>query len=647
MLPINKIASKLIICFLLILSASYTVKAQTSQSPWWFGVSGAANLNWYDGTTQRLNNSLIIPTAFHKGFSVRPYGSILAEYRPTGILGFMLNVGYDGRGAKLDKVEAPCNCPATLQTNLSYLTVEPSLRLSVPSSGLYFFGGPRLAFDISKGFNYTQLRQPNTNAQLSAVHNTILSGQVGLGYDIIVSAPTSSIKVSLSPFVSYQPYFGQEPRSIESWSITTVRAGIALKFGKVRNKAIVKDLPIMASPAVGVTFFVTAPKAIPLNRQVSETLPLLNSVFFDGESNQIPSRYVILSQDKAESFKESQLQNVQYEDMTGRSARQLNVYYNVLNVLGDRLRANPNARVLLSGASGKDVVDGKIMAEAVKLYLVNTFGINGLRIQTEGRIKPVVPSEQPGGTKQLVLLRAGDRRVDIESSSPELLFEVGGGMMKPMQITTLQTDPLDSQVIFKVDSADSNLKNWSLDVTDPKGMIQHFGPFTDNQEGIPGKTILGNNGTGNFKVVMTGETKAGKQIKKESTVYLVRQDEAVEKGLRYSILFDFDQSNAVSSYSKFLTTLVTTSIPEGATVIIHGHTDIIGEEDHNIKLSQQRAQDVQDILQKALTGAGKNNVKFETYGFGEDANHAPFENNTPEERFYNRTVIIDIIPVKQ
>ena len=147
-------------------------------------------------------------------------------------------------------------------------------------------------------------------------------------------------------------------------------------------------------------------------------------------------------------------------------------------------------------------------------------------------------------------------------------------------------------------------------------------------------------------MVMTGETKAGNPIKKESTVYLVKQDATVEKGLRYSILFNFDQSNAVAPYSGFLTRLVATSIPDGSTVIIHGHTDIIGQDDHNLKLSQQRAQDVKDILQKALISAGKNNVKFETNGFGDDVNHAPFENNTAEERSYNRTVIIDIVPLK-
>ena len=35
-------------------------------------------------------------------------------------------------------------------------------------------------------------------------------------------------------------------------------------------------------------------------------------------------------------------------------------------------------------------------------------------------------------------------------------------------------------------------------------------------------------------------------------------------------------------------------------------------------------------------------MKFEITGFGEDSNYAPFKNEFPEERFYNRTVIIDI-----
>ncbi len=49
--------------------AGVTVHAQTekrAQPVWWFGQSVAANFNNFRGTTQMLNNSLSVPTAFHK-----------------------------------------------------------------------------------------------------------------------------------------------------------------------------------------------------------------------------------------------------------------------------------------------------------------------------------------------------------------------------------------------------------------------------------------------------------------------------------------------------------------------------------------------------------------------------------------------------
>ena len=146
--------------------------------------------------------------------------------------------------------------------------------------------------------------------------------------------------------------------------------------------------------------------------------------------------------------------------------------------------------------------------------------------------------------------------------------------------------------------------------------------------------------------MMNGQTKTGRTISKESSVSLLKMDDVKQEGLRYSILFDFDRSKTIASYEKFLTDIVTPLIPENGTVIIHGHTDIIGEEKYNLTLSRQRAKDALQIIERALLNAGKKGVKFETYGFGEDTGMAPFENNLPEERFYNRAVIIDIIPAK-
>jgi outer membrane protein OmpA-like peptidoglycan-associated protein len=91
---------------------------------------------------------------------------------------------------------------------------------------------------------------------------------------------------------------------------------------------------------------------------------------------------------------------------------------------------------------------------------------------------------------------------------------------------------------------------------------------------------------------------------------------------------------------------VAPKIPRNGTVIIHGHSDVIGDDTNNLELSWSRANDVKGILEKALSTQGRTDVKFEVFGFGEDEKLSPFENKFPEERFYNRTVIIDIIPAK-
>jgi len=91
---------------------------------------------------------------------------------------------------------------------------------------------------------------------------------------------------------------------------------------------------------------------------------------------------------------------------------------------------------------------------------------------------------------------------------------------------------------------------------------------------------------------------------------------------------------------------VTPKIPMNAKVIIHGHTDITGPEAYNQKLSEARSAEVKSILKNSLEKLGRTDVTFEVYSFGENLNFAPFRNKYPEERAYNRCVIIDIIPAE-
>jgi hypothetical protein len=55
--------------------------------------------------------------------------------------------------------------------------------------------------------------------------------QIGAGYDIPLSTDANNT-ICIISFCFFQPYFGQNPRSTETWNNTTVRAGVALKFGQ-------------------------------------------------------------------------------------------------------------------------------------------------------------------------------------------------------------------------------------------------------------------------------------------------------------------------------------------------------------------------------------------------------------------------------
>jgi len=116
--------------------------------------------------------------------------------------------------------------------------------------------------------------------------------------------------------------------------------------------------------------------------------------------------------------------------------------------------------------------------------------------------------------------------------------------------------------------------------------------------------------------------------------------------LRFSVIFEFDDAKSIAIYQKYLSEIVAAKIPQNGKVIIHGYTDIIGSEDYNRNLSLKRARDVKEIIESALLNSGRKDVAFEVHGFGENQNLSPFENKLPEERFYNRTVIIDIVPDK-
>jgi hypothetical protein len=658
----KQILKGLIVGALIITGIESPLQAQEveySKPSWYFGVAGGANFNFYDGSTQQLNAAFTPPTTFHKGNGIGLFLAPSIEFhKPDTRFGFILQAGLDSRKGDFDQQTTDCNCPADLSTDLSYITVEPSLRFAPTKGNFYLYGGPRFAFSQNKAFTYQQGTNPNIPDQVapadvkgdfSDVEKTIISMQVGAGYDIQMSKPTSKTQLVLSPFVAFHPYFGQTPRSIETWNLTTVRAGVVLKIGGGHKISQVEEV-VAVIPEV--EFMVNAPLNVPGEIRVTETFPLRNYIYFDKESTDISKRYVLLNKDQVKNFKEDQIEVFTPDTvLAGRSKREMTVYYNILNILGDRMEKNPNATITLVGSSQNGPEEGKLMAASVQKYLVDVFAIDATRIAIEGRNKPKIAAEQEGGTRELALLREGDRRVSVESNSPALLMEFQSGPnapLKPVKIVTVPEAPIESYVTFKVDGADEAFSTWQMELTDEDGTVQNFGPYTEEEEvSISGNTILGTSPEGDYNVKMIGTNKTGEIVTKESTVHIVAWTPSkVEEGMRFSIIYEFDDANAIAMYDKYLSEVVAPKIPANSKVIIHGHTDVIGEEGYNQTLSEKRANDAKTTLQNSVSKLGTTGVTFEVTGLGENEDAAPFGNKLPEERSYNRTVIIDIVPQK-
>lgn len=607
-----------------------------------------------------MNADFTAPAALGDAFGVGLFLAPSIEYyKPNSLFGLIFQVGYDSRKAQFDETLAPCNNTMDLSTNLSYLTIEPSLRFAPGRSNFYLYAGPRFAFLLDQSFEY-QLKAGSENADhesgpviegdFNNMNKTILSMQVGAGYDIPLNSRDNRTQLVISPFASFHPYFGQDPRSVESWNISSLRVGATLKFGVGKEIPPERFTQTPSAPPARdrVNFSVNAPKNITAERTVRETFPVLNYVFFDSGSTEIPKRYVLLRKNQVENFKVDQLDLFPPENLSGRSDRQMEVYYNVLNILGDRMGNNPSSNITLVGSSDTNPAEGKQMAESIKSYLVNIFSINPSRITTRGVDRPVIPAAESRSSEELALLHMEGRRVSLESNSPSLLmeFQTGPGTpLKPVEFVNVQEAPVESYVTFNNIGADKEFTSWTMQIEDEDGRKQNFGPYRNDKVAIPGKSIMGTRERGDYNVKMIGKTRDGRTVERESMTHMVLwKPSETEEVMRFSITYEFDKSDAIERYNRYLEEVVMPKIPKGGKVIIHGYTDEIGGVQHNRTLSLARANDVKNTLQRSLDKAGRTDVKFIMHGFGEDPNLSPFKNNYPEGRFHNRTVIIDIVP---
>ena len=124
-------------------------------------------------------------------------------------------------------------------------------------------------------------------------------------------------------------------------------------------------------------------------------------------------------------------------------------------------------------------------------------------------------------------------------------------------------------------------------------------------------------------------------------VDVVRQGDNITLNMPSGITFDFDKSNLKPEFYPVLDNVARTLQEYNQTVVeVAGHTDSVGTDAYNQKLSEQRANAVAGYLQSR----GLNRDRFIVVGAGESRPVA--SNDTESGRAQNRRVEITLVPIE-
>lgn len=124
-------------------------------------------------------------------------------------------------------------------------------------------------------------------------------------------------------------------------------------------------------------------------------------------------------------------------------------------------------------------------------------------------------------------------------------------------------------------------------------------------------------------------------------VDVVRQGDNITLNMPSGITFDFDKSNLKPEFYPVLDNVARTLQEYSQTVVeVAGHTDSVGTDAYNQKLSEQRANAVASYLQSR----GLNRERFIVVGAGESRPVA--SNDTEAGRAQNRRVEITLVPIE-
>ena len=391
-------------------------------------------------------------------------------------------------------------------------------------------------------------------------------------------------------------------------------------------------------------------KGLVIEERATITLyPLLPYVFFDLSSDKFADRYTI--------FKSSnQTQGFNDERLPGST---LQKYYHVLNIYGYRLKKYPNVTVEITGCvdeTNEDKANGLGMrrAEIVRNYLRDIWGIEESRMTVVDRKGWPKLRSNPRDSLGIVenrrteLIFKGENE-DVWQVSRPILDNDPTPFPTPLEMTWTMSNGIDSSIVAsrRIEVWRSG-KSWNvlndIGMTQPTSVwdwLDKDGEYPQEERYLkveqkplpPYKAqlvVVSQNGTECRSDTVTIP------VKRTSTTGMKIDRGAEKTQEKYNlILFPFDSPEAGPMNERILKEYIYPRVKASSEIIVDGKTDVVGEYEHNKRLSERRAATVERGV-KAI-GTYKS---LEARGTGED--EPLFDNSLPEGRFFNRTVQVRV-----
>ena len=539
----------------------------------------------------------------------------------------------------------------TFTASLKYIDISGGARFTpLAKFAGYFAARIDAGIPAGRSTTYTQTESilapqgvvyPQTNTtSLTDGQGTIsgvntLFGLTGtLGYEFPIG-PAFTASPELSYYLPLNSVSTAYP-----WHVASLSAGVAIRWNEPPKSAplppspppapppiVQREDPNALAPKISAASLSSEPLHI-IETTVTETFPILPYLFFDSASATIPDRFARLSPKEASQFSENNLPH-----------RSLESYYQLLNVIGSRLRVNPSAILSINGTTdGREAGDladslAHNRAESVRDYLASVWSISNDRLKITTSDAPHNPSstQYEQGFEE-------NRRVELSSNDDHILAPIVHERFR--EESALPTSfPISLSASSKIGVRDWHLAIHAHGTTiygtsgrgTPPGKVE-WNPTEGQVEALAKE--LGPRDSLQLEFQASAEN--GSETDRTISLPASKSINPFELSRLSLIVFDFDQSIIDPQNQRMISQFVAKSFYPASTATIVGSTDDLGELAHNQELSTARADNVRDLILGDKPDAKITSTK----GIG--PSDLLYDNHLPEGRYYCRTVKVEV-----